>query len=1007
MLNHKYYSVPIHCDFLTVLAQGILENLIKFPEFSLTDYTLFLPTQRSTRILKDIFLKLSPDSAILLPRMFTINMLEQSEELDFYPGSPLLQSLDIPPVISYHKRILALSRLVDKFYSKIHGKTLYFSFTLKITQTLIRLLDEFQEENLFLEALENLQPEELSFHWEKNIDFLKILFKAWPAYLAEQELSDPVFHKIESLKEKLQQWEQSPPKTPYIVAGFIGTTYTSRLLLEGMQKLPRGMIFLWGLDHGLTDDIWEKGVGKQPSHYQFGFYKILHHLGLKRCNFHLWDSRTIAKSTDIGHFSPAQQENYEAFLQQIFYPCVYAFSWKTNVHNKSFDCFDHLHLLESENIHQEAQCIALILRHTLEEKGKTAVLVTPNHELSKRVVHNLHQWNIDINLSSGIPLVKTPLFSFLYDFVFCLTQFSIIHLFSFFKSPFFVFGQPAGTIKFHVRSFEKYIRQKSLLLNSWGSFETFLHENPDKEFTKYFLHPFFKILQPLLDTQISLSFRERLCLYHQTLEVFACDEQEKLYLYNSDIGEIYQQALSELCLLEEIPPIPLVETPHILYILCEEYIIREVRDSYKLHPCLNILGIFEARLFSADVVILGGLNETSWPQMFDVGQWFNRSMRIKAGLPDPEQFIGQHAYDFYSHLFHGEVYMTRSKKANGTQMTESRWISQLKACLHSLPSQAMESIYQKGRMYSQWNHKFCNTALNIKKNCPQEDSSPGVSKQLLPQELSPSSIRILLKNPYQFYARYILHLKPLKPLENTTSSASTYGLILHSLLENLLPVLRIQDNKAPLISQDIFIQKFLAQVKRLLYSQHPEDYCMYVLWEKNFSNLAEKFYTEEKDNFHIKSITETKGRYPYTLEDGSSVTFSARMDRVDYGSNILQVMDYKTGEKPKKINILKTDPQLYIQGYVLQGVSLTDHPLSYNDITQLTYMYFDGSNIDLEKIPPDWEEFFKFLEEKILSYYETDNPSFTKAFIQKSHKNQWMEEQLYYHLSRREENFLN
>ena len=61
---------------------------------------------------------------------------------------------------------------------------------------------------------------------------------------------------------------------------------------------------------------------------------------------------------------------------------------------------------------------------------------------------------------------------------------------------------------------------------------------------------------------------------------------------------------------------------------------------------LAILGLLEARLVSADVVILGGLNEGIWPAQPDPGPWLNRPMRKTLGLDMPERQIGVTAHDF-------------------------------------------------------------------------------------------------------------------------------------------------------------------------------------------------------------------------------------------------------------------------------------------------------------------------------------------------------------------------
>lgn len=60
---------------------------------------------------------------------------------------------------------------------------------------------------------------------------------------------------------------------------------------------------------------------------------------------------------------------------------------------------------------------------------------------------------------------------------------------------------------------------------------------------------------------------------------------------------------------------------------------KQVRPDYNLHPRLSILGPIEARLIQADLVILAGLNEGTWPQDPGHDPWMSRPMRDKFGLP--------------------------------------------------------------------------------------------------------------------------------------------------------------------------------------------------------------------------------------------------------------------------------------------------------------------------------------------------------------------------------------
>ena len=53
---------------------------------------------------------------------------------------------------------------------------------------------------------------------------------------------------------------------------------------------------------------------------------------------------------------------------------------------------------------------------------------------------------------------------------------------------------------------------------------------------------------------------------------------------------------------------------------------------WRSHPRLAILGTVEARMQSADLVILGGLNEGIWPPAPDTSPWINQEIRGALGL---------------------------------------------------------------------------------------------------------------------------------------------------------------------------------------------------------------------------------------------------------------------------------------------------------------------------------------------------------------------------------------
>ncbi len=106
---------------------------------------------------------------------------------------------------------------------------------------------------------------------------------------------------------------------------------------------------------------------------------------------------------------------------------------------------------------------------------------------------------------------------------------------------------------------------------------------------------------------------------------------------------------------------------------------KRIRSQGTSHPRIAIRDPRDARLQHADLVILGGLNEGTWPQAADPGPWLNRAMRATLGLAAPEERLGAAAHDFVSQLGAERVVLTRAAKVDGAPTVASRWVLRLQA----------------------------------------------------------------------------------------------------------------------------------------------------------------------------------------------------------------------------------------------------------------------------------------------------------------------------------------
>src|SRR5262249_33059367 len=106
-----------------------------------------------------------------------------------------------------------------------------------------------------------------------------------------------------------------------------------------------------------------------------------------------------------------------------------------------------------------------------------------------------------------------------------------------------------------------------------------------------------------------------------------------------------------------------------------------VRPPFGRHPRLHILGLLEARLQQFDLVVLGGLNEDTWPPEVEADPWRSRPTREALALASPERRIGLTAHDFLQAAGAERVLLTRAERIDGTPTVPSRFLSRLEAVL--------------------------------------------------------------------------------------------------------------------------------------------------------------------------------------------------------------------------------------------------------------------------------------------------------------------------------------
>src|SRR5690606_30974209 len=78
---------------------------------------------------------------------------------------------------------------------------------------------------------------------------------------------------------------------------------------------------------------------------------------------------------------------------------------------------------------------------------------------------------------------------------------------------------------------------------------------------------------------------------------------------------------------------------------------------------IAIWGALEARRQGVDTLVIGGLNEGSWPRRAEADRFMSRMMKSGLSLEPPERRIGQAAHDLVMAMGTPHVILTRAARA--------------------------------------------------------------------------------------------------------------------------------------------------------------------------------------------------------------------------------------------------------------------------------------------------------------------------------------------------------
>ena len=344
----------------------------------------------------------------------------------------------------------------------------------------------------------------------------------------------------------------------------------------------------------------------------------------------------------------------------------------------------------------------------------------------------------------------------------------------------------------------------------------------------------------------------------------------------------------------------------------------EVRRSEATHSGVLIWGTLEARVQGVDLLILAGLNEGSWPEAPAPDPWLNRAMRAKLGLLLPERRIGLSAHDFQQAIAAKEVWLTRAHKSDDAETVPSRWVIRLTNLLTGLSQErGTKALGEMQARAKPWltRAKQIDAPLALVPQAQRPAPVPPLTNR--PRTLSITKIQTLIRDPYAIYARHILKLNPLNPLQKMPD-ALLRGTILHTVMEDFIKAASVdpsQRNRATLsaLARDILERDVPWPAARLI-------------WRARFEKVIDSLLKEEAERAKNGQFLKAEAEGQLELKD-IGFSLKGKADRFDLlNDQTLAIYDYKTG-KPSGPEVRKSfDKQLPLTAAMAAEGAFKDIP---------------------------------------------------------------------------------
>jgi ATP-dependent helicase/nuclease subunit B len=968
----RLFTIPSSAPFLRTLLTALRDGRVvpDFPDsgdpLSLSRATLYLPTRRACRLARDLFLEILDADAAILPRIAAIGDVDEDEFVFAQAAHESFPDivLNTPEALGALERKLLLAQLILKWASSPgirseDGAPLVANnpaTALALAGDLARLIDDMTTRGVPWDALaDGLVPTELDPYWALTLRFLHHIRDHWPGIVQSQNRIEPAERRdllIAAEAERLMLAQAGP----VIAAGSTGSMPSTARLLETIARLPNGAVVLPGLDTDLDDDAWETiggirdgrggfAVPPAPGHPQFAMQALLKRL-------------ETARDAVVPLCAPAAHGR-EILLSEALRPASATERWQARVSEAGVQAhLDHalsgIAVIEAAHAEEEALAIAAALREAIDTDGRTAALVTPDRALARRVLAALERWQVAVDDSGGDPLAETAagILARLAASA-ALGGCEPVALLALLKHPLCRLGKHEFAHAPALAVLERAVLRGPRprpgtqglphALRTLRAQRANLHPaDPRRRLTDEeidaaasFVERLAEALTPLetltarTATLFDLAERHRRCV-----ESLSRDHMGVATALAGRDGEALGGFFDEVAgnpVAASLPVKP-SDYPELFASAITERIVRRPGAP---GARVRIYGPLEARLQDADRVILGGLVEGVWPPEPRTDPWLSRPMRQALGLDLPERRIGLSAHDFAQALGAREVILTQAAKLAGAPTVASRFLQRLSAIAGA---DRWAGARTRGERYLAW-ARVIDRPAGAPEPAPRPAPKPPLEAR--PTRLTITEIEHWLRDPYTIYAKHILRLAALEPID-APPGARDRGSIIHQAIADYtreyadgLPA----DPLAELLT--------LGRHAFAPYDDYPE---AKAFWWPRFERIAGWFVAWDAERRRNIAMLHAEVRGELAVTPGFTLSGVAdRIERLHDGR--YAILDYKTGRPPGEKEVATgLAPQLTLEAAMLRHGGFRDIAPG-TSVGELAYVRLSGGEPAGQEVP--------------------------------------------------------